>query len=66
VVQGFVVDAALGMAAVVTGVTVTAALTTGRRAELSFTLFKFVQPEIEEARLLAIDQRDLETRLGAK
>src|ERR1700674_438286 len=56
VVQRLVVDAALGMAAVVSGVTIAAALTSRRRAEHPFTLFQFIQPEIEEASLLAIHQ----------
>src|ERR1700674_2964692 len=56
VVQGFVVDAALGMASVVSGVTIAAALTSRGRAEHPFTLFQFIQPEIEEASLLAIHQ----------
>src|SRR5580704_8823007 len=64
--QGFVVDATLGMAAVVSGVTVAAALTSGRSAKLSFTLFELIQPEIEEPRLLAIDKCDPKTRLGTK
>src|SRR5579863_9377095 len=64
--QGFVVDAALRMPAVVSCVTVAAALTAGRRAEHPVTLFEFIQPEIEEPRLLAIDKCDPKTRLSAK
>src|SRR5208282_1516596 len=62
-VQGFVVDAALGVAAVVSGVTVAASLTSRRRAKHPFTLFQFIQAKIEETGLLAIHERDPQTRL---
>src|SRR5579864_708795 len=66
VMQGFVVDAALGMAAVVSGITVAAALTSRRCAEHAFALFQFIESEIEEAGLLAVHKRDRKTRLRAQ
>src|SRR5579872_3332933 len=62
-VQGFVVDAALGMAAVVSGKAVAASMSNWRRAEHAFPLFEFIQTEIEEAGLLAIHERDRKTRM---
>ena len=63
VVQGFIVDATLGMAAVISGVAVAAALPPRGCAEETFTLFQFIQPEFEEAGPLAIHQRHPQTRL---
>src|SRR5579864_4132213 len=64
--QSFVVDAALGVAAIVSGVTIAVALASRRGTEQPFTLFQFVQPEIEEAGFLPIRQRHPQTRLGSQ
>ena len=65
VVAGFVFDAALGMAAVVSGITVAAALA-GERLKQALALGQFAEAKIEDAGPVTVDQHDAQPRKRAQ
>src|SRR5579863_3785332 len=64
--QGFIGDAALSVASVVSSETIAAARARRERAEHSFALFQFIHPQIEEARFVAVHKHNAQSRLRAQ